>query len=208
MKILDLPEDVLKNLIFEHLENECSKYKYSEETFSFKWNENKENIIYTDINLVVYGNSCWEDSSEVRKKTISSNFDDDLIGEFFDSFLIDSGTVSENFTKDFRNKKCSPDFEYYFNNHIAYYYYNKFTNENFEKIEKDVYYNYNSVRTFTIDIKEILEYLKSMPFQKEIEDISYVFNNIPNKKLEAIVSNLQTDKELETNSKITVKKKM
>lgn len=201
MKIIDLNEDTLKDLIFEHLLLESHKCKYSEDYFSFHWNEDKTHIVYEDVDLIVYGNSCWEDSKEEKKNTQCSSLNDNSFGEFFDSFLIPSYILHTQF-----EKNCTDEYLKYLDTHKSEYDYHCFIWEQTRQEEEDCYYNYSRVRTLTIRVNEILDYLKNISFHKELEEISTIFTNISKENLQpfALYSHLDNtfpEKQIQTKKK-------
>lgn len=180
MYIVDLNEDTLKDLIFEHLLVEANNYKYSDTYFSFVWNDSKTHIIYEDVDLIVYGNSCWEDSKEEKENTKCSFLNHNNFGEFFDSFLIPDYIIHKKF-----EDNITEEYIKYLDKHKSDYDYHCFISEHTRQEEEDCYYNYYRVRTLTIDIKEILNYLKDISFHKDLEEIASIFHNIPQEKLQS-----------------------
>lgn len=199
MDILDLSNEVLKDLIFSHLLIEVTKHKYSEDFFSFRWNEKKDTIIYEDVDLVVHGNSCWEDSLEQKKYTSVHKFDDNNLGEFFNYFLLSQDIVEKMYEHNF------DDYLKYIDMFKHDYDYHCFVHEEKREEDHDCYYNYNRVRTLFINVDSVLEYLKKINVSKNLNEISEVFHNIPKDNLKTLVLFSNLDNKLPEKS-FTIKK--
>lgn len=184
MTFNDIPEEILKDLIYEHLFIELDTNKSSSSDFYYQWNDKKSSIIYKDVDLVVHGKSCWEESKEVQTTSKADNYDESFFGSFFNSFLIDDLSLH----KQFKNN-MTDDFLYYLEHYKESYDYDTFINKSYEEVDFDSYDNYNRVRTLIINVDQILTYIKSMPFIKEIT--KDVFYNIPSEKLQKLILNLQ-----------------
>lgn len=182
MHIFETPTDILKDLIFDHLLIEATKCQYSSDFFSFKWNDDKSMIIHEDVDYVVDGNSCWEDSEQTTKYTSARSFDDNTIGEFFNYFLIDYNLVN----KQNENNMTATYFEYLDNYKFDYEYHN-FVSEDTRQEAEDCYYNYDRVRTLSINIDEILAHLKKLNVPKDLSEVKSIFHNLHGENLETII---------------------
>lgn len=182
MKILEVSPDILKDLIFDHLFIEANKNKYSEDFFSFKWNDDQSSIIYEDIDFVVDGNSCWEDSEQTEKHTCAHRFNYSEIGEFFNGFLVQEYKIHQQYEKNITDIYID-----YLDNHKSEYDYWHFISEDTRQEDEDCYYNYNRVRTLTINVDDILTHLKKLHFFKELNEAKSVFHNLDTQNLDILV---------------------
>lgn len=187
MFILDLDDQTLIQLFFKQLSLEAQNYKYSDSHFSCELINNE--IIIKDVTLNVYGNSCWEDSKEERETTCAKSFDESVIGDFFNSLLLDEYHIHNNFNED-------NHYLYFIDNYVPSYSFHSFLNEDFSREDEDYYYNYNEVRTLTIRVPEILEYLHKMPFKKELNQIHDVFSHLSKDELKSFILLDKLDKNL------------
>jgi len=178
MFILDLNDEILTELCFKQLQKEAEKYKYSNDYFSCELVNN--DIIIKDVTLNVYGNSCWEDSKEEREITCAKSFDESVIGDFFNNLLLSEFYIHEHLNED-------ENYIYFLDNYVPSYNFYSFLSEDLSREDEDYYYNYNEVRTLTIRVFEILEYLHKMPFKKELNKINEVFSNIPKDDLQSFL---------------------
>ena len=103
-----------------------------------------------------------------------------FFSEFFDSFLIPDYIIHKKF-----EDNITEEYIKYLDKHKSDYDYHCFISEHTRQEEEDCYYNYYRVRTLTIDIKEILNYLKDISFHKDLEEIASIFHNIPQEKLQS-----------------------
>lgn len=191
MDILDVSPDILKDLIFEHLLIEATAKKYSSEFFSFKWNDKKSNIIYEDIDYVVDGHSCWEDSEDNQDSTNSADnekytsahtFDSSEFGCFFNSFLIPDYIIHKQ-----NEKNMLDTYLTYLDNYKSEYEYYHFIFEDTRQEDEDVYYNYNRVRTLSIDVDKIITHLKNLNVSKNLDEVSSVFHNLTKDYLKTFI---------------------
>lgn len=203
MNIIDISPDILKELIFNHLLIEAKKHKYSEDFFSFNWDKDQSSIIYEDIDFVVDGNSCWEDSQQTEKHTSAHSFNYSEIGEFFNSFLVEDYKIHQQQTKDF-----TEDYLYYLDHYKAEYDYWHFVSEDTRQEDEDCYYNYNRVRTLSINVDDILNHLKNLHYFKEVKDIKSVFHNLNTENLDIILSFNHLDKKLPAKNIVSKKLKI
>lgn len=183
MHIFELSDDILKDLIFDHLLVEATNRQYDSTFFSFKWNEDKSILIHEDVDFVVDGNSCWEDSKQTTKHTSAYYFNDNEIGEFFTSFLIPDYIIQQRY----EDNICE-EYIKYLDNYKNFYDYHCFVDEDTRQENEDYYYNYDRVRTLSININDILIHLKSLNVAKDLNELKSIFHNIDNDKLETIVN--------------------
>lgn len=182
MDILDINSDILKFFIFEHLLIEATSKKYSSDFFSFKWNDIKSTIIYQDIDYVVDGLSCWEDSQERTKYTSAHTFDSSEFGTFFNFFLIPNYVINK------QNEKTITDaYLTYLDKYKSEYEYHSFIFEDTRQEDEDVYYNYNRVRTLSIDVDKIITHLKSLNVSKNLDEVSSIFHNLTKDDLKTLI---------------------
>lgn len=194
MDIFELSDDVLKDLIFNHLLIEVNQHKYSEEFFNFQWNDKKDTIIYVDVDLVCHGNYCWEDSLEQKKHTNAHNFDYNNLGEFFNYFLLSQDTVEKIYENNFDDYLKYLDISKHDSD------YHCFVHEETREEEYDCYYNYHRVRTLFINIDSVLDHLKKLNVSKNLNEISSVFYNIPKDNLQSILLFSNLDNKLQKKS--------
>lgn len=178
MNLNHLPDEVLKNLIHDHLLIEVSKNKSSDSYFSFEWDCTQSQLIYQDIDLNVHGNSCWEDSKEEKTYTQANHCDIDFFGEFFTSFFLQDFIIHKQF-----ENNITDEYLYYLDNYKSEYDYACFIYEEYFNEDYDAYYNYNRVRKLTIRMDEILNYIKSMPFVHSLDKVPHIFTNLSQDKL-------------------------
>lgn len=181
MNLIDLSENILKDLIFNHLFVELSNNKASDSYFLFQWNESQSQIIYQDVDMVVQGNSCWEDSKEEKVYTQANQYNIDFFGQFFDSFFIEDYILHKQF-----ENNLTDEYLYYLDHHKNEYDYSYFIYEEIFKEDYDSYYNHNRVRKLIIHVDEILSYFKTMPFIKSLNKVSEIFTHVPKEHLNTL----------------------
>lgn len=175
-------KEILKELLFSHIfetiKNESSDVVNSE-YFRFAYSEDKKSITFSTVIEVVGGASCWEEDIQTTEPTTMKFFAEYQIGELLEDFIYQEsdlkqqGMGEEKISEYHMTKKDPYDFYYYSEN---------------ENVNEDYYYNHDVVRTLTIPVEEMANYLSEFPFTKPLEELQKSLRTIPLEKFNAIVA--------------------
>ncbi|NCP98092.1 hypothetical protein GW796_07205 [archaeon] len=164
--------------MFENIKVDCLNVRASTNSFVFEFSPNKKSIIYSDHTISIGGFGCWnnetDEDTESRTKLKSNSFDESSIGDLINNLIIQDYEFS-SYGLSFEDYEF---IDYYYNNFITNYSFDKFIETSYTNDNEDHYGNHNVLRTMIIDIEQLADYIINFKYSKPFEELSKNLANL------------------------------